>query len=81
MDAEYKYTVRDYQWDKGCRHGYYKATGSLLSKINYVFTCEVTGVSCNDPSHLIDIEISYNEIVSTLKVCSDVYIYRFGNLP
>jgi len=21
MDAEYKHTVRDYQWDEGCRHG------------------------------------------------------------
>jgi len=57
-----------------CRHGHRQETGSLLSKINHVFSCEVTGVSSNNPSHLVDIEIYYNEIVSTLKVFSDIYI-------
>ena len=70
-----KHIVRDYRWDKGCRDGYYFETGSLLNKISHSFNlCDESDNNCNDPNHLLDIDIYYNEIVSTLRVCADMYI-------
>ena len=67
--------TRDYRWDKGCTDGYYFETGSRLSKISHCFSdCDQSDNSCNDSSHLLDITIYYNEIVSTLQQCADIYI-------
>jgi len=36
---------------------HYYQTGSILSKINHCFSCDVSDVKCSDHNHLVDIDI------------------------
>ena len=65
-------SVRDFRWDRGNTAGFYNETGVLLNKIIHKLSCDDDDEHlCCDYSHLLDIDIYYNEIIFALTKAAD----------
>jgi len=64
--------VRDYGWDRGNIVGFDNKTDVLSSKIKRHLYCDCdNNSSCCDTSHLLNVDIYYNEIVFALTQAAD----------